>query len=40
VIINEGTVVAQGALDELCSTFGQASLEEVFLNLTARPPQT
>lgn len=40
VIINEGTVVAQGALDELCSAFGQASLEEVFLNLTARPPQT
>ncbi len=40
VIINEGTVVAQGSLDDLCSAFGQASLEEVFLNLTARPPQT
>jgi ABC-type Na+ transport system ATPase subunit NatA len=40
VIINEGTVVAQGSLDELCSAFGQASLEEVFLKLTARPPQT
>lgn len=40
VIINEGTVVAQGSLKDLCSAFGQASLEEVFLNLTARPPQT
>jgi ABC-2 type transport system ATP-binding protein len=40
VIINEGTVVAKGSLDELLSTFGQASLEEVFLKLTARPPQT
>jgi ABC-2 type transport system ATP-binding protein len=40
VIINEGTVVANGSLDELCSTYGQASLEEVFLKLTARPPQT
>ncbi len=40
VIINEGTVVAQGSLGDLCSAFGQASLEEVFLNLTARPPQT
>jgi ABC-2 type transport system ATP-binding protein len=40
VIINEGTVVANGSLDELCSTYGQASLEDVFLKLTARPPQT
>jgi ABC-2 type transport system ATP-binding protein len=40
VIINEGTVVAKGSLDELCSTYEQASLEEVFLKLTARPPQT
>lgn len=40
VIINEGTVVASGSLDELCTTYGEASLEEVFLNLTARPPQT
>jgi ABC-2 type transport system ATP-binding protein len=40
VIINEGTVVAKGSLEELLSTFGQASLEEVFLKLTARPPQT
>jgi ABC-type multidrug transport system ATPase subunit len=40
VIINEGTLVAKGSLEELCSTFGQASLEDVFLKLTARPPQT
>jgi len=40
VIINEGTVVAKGSLDELLSTFGEASLEDVFLKLTARPPQT
>ncbi len=40
VIINEGTVVAKGPLDELLSTFGQASLEELFLKLTSRPPQT
>jgi ABC-2 type transport system ATP-binding protein len=39
VIINEGTVVAKGSLDELLSTFGQTSLEELFLQLTARPPQ-
>lgn len=40
VIINEGALVTKGSLEELCSTFGQASLEEVFLKLTARPPQT
>jgi ABC-2 type transport system ATP-binding protein len=40
VIINEGTVVAKGSLDELRSTFGQASLEDIFLKLTARPAQT
>jgi ABC-2 type transport system ATP-binding protein len=40
VIINEGTVAAKGSLDELLSTFGQASLEDVFLKLTARPPQS
>jgi len=39
VIINEGTVVAKGPLGELRATFGQASLEDIFLNLTARPPQ-
>jgi ABC-2 type transport system ATP-binding protein len=40
VIINEGTVVAKGSLDELRSTYAQASLEDIFLKLTARPPQT
>jgi len=40
VIINEGTVVAKGSLDELRSRFDQASLEEIFLKLTARPQQT
>ncbi|HEY6249271.1 MAG TPA: ABC transporter ATP-binding protein [Candidatus Angelobacter sp.] len=39
VIINEGTVVAKGSLDELRSTYAEASLENIFLNLTARPPQ-
>jgi ABC-2 type transport system ATP-binding protein len=39
VIINEGTVVARGSLDELRAMFGEASLEEIFLKLTARPPQ-
>jgi ABC-type multidrug transport system ATPase subunit len=40
VIINEGAVVAKGSLEELRSTFGQVSLEDIFLKLTARPPQT
>lgn len=40
VIINEGTVVAKGSLEELRSTFGEASLEDIFLKLTARPPQS
>jgi ABC-type multidrug transport system ATPase subunit len=39
VIINEGTVVANGSLEELYSEFGQAHLEDIFLQLTARPPQ-
>ena len=39
VIINEGTLVANGSLSELCATFGETSLEEIFLKLTARPPQ-
>jgi ABC-type multidrug transport system ATPase subunit len=39
VIINEGTVVANGSLEELRSAFGQAHLEDIFLQLTARPPQ-
>jgi ABC-2 type transport system ATP-binding protein len=40
VIINEGTLVTKGSLEELRSAFGQASLEDIFLKLTARPPQT
>ncbi len=40
IIINEGTVVAKGSLDELRSAFGPtASLEDIFLKLTARPSQ-
>ena len=39
VIINEGAVVARGSIEELRSGFGQASLEEIFLQLTERPPQ-
>lgn len=39
VIINEGTLVARGSLHELLSTYGESSLENVFLKLTARPPQ-
>ena len=40
VVLNEGAVVARGALDELRASFGQASLEDVFLQLTRRgaPP--
>jgi ABC-type multidrug transport system ATPase subunit len=40
VIINEGTVVSKGPLDELRARYGQASLEDIFLQLTARPAQT
>jgi len=39
VIINEGSVVAKGSIDQLRSAFEQESLEEIFLKLTARPPQ-
>jgi ABC-2 type transport system ATP-binding protein len=39
VIINEGVLVANGSLEELRGEFGEASLEEIFLKLTARPPQ-
>ena len=38
VILNEGTVVARGSLEELRAGCGaSATLEDVFLNLTARP---
>jgi ABC-2 type transport system ATP-binding protein len=39
VIINEGTVVAKGSIEELRARHEQASLEDIFLKLTARPPQ-
>jgi ABC-2 type transport system ATP-binding protein len=39
LIINEGTLAAKGSIDELRSAFGQASLEDIFLRLTARPKQ-
>jgi ABC-2 type transport system ATP-binding protein len=39
VIINEGKLVANGSLEELCAAYGESSLEEIFLKLTARPPQ-
>jgi ABC-type multidrug transport system ATPase subunit len=39
IIINEGTVVAKGSLAELRSEFAIDSLEDIFLKLTARPPQ-
>jgi len=40
VIMNEGALVAKGSLAELRSRFDQASLEDIFLKLTTRPPQT
>ncbi|MGB0063741.1 MAG: ABC transporter ATP-binding protein [Terracidiphilus sp.] len=39
VIINEGVVVANSSIDELRASHGHADLEEIFLKLTARPPQ-
>jgi len=40
VIINDGELVAKGSLSDLRSTFDESSsLEEIFLKLTARPPQ-
>jgi ABC-type multidrug transport system ATPase subunit len=40
VIINEGVVVAKGPLAQLRAASGHEDLEELFLNLTARPAQT
>ena len=37
VIMNEGTVVARGSLDALRAAHGHADLEDLFLQLTARP---
>jgi ABC-2 type transport system ATP-binding protein len=38
IIVNEGTVVAKGSLEELRAAFGATmSLEDIFLKLTSRP---
>ncbi len=37
VILNEGTVVAKGALGDLKARYGDDDLETLFLKLTARP---
>jgi ABC-type multidrug transport system ATPase subunit len=39
VIINQGALVAAGSLANLRTVYGPADLEDVFLRLTARPPQ-
>lgn len=39
VIINEGRIAVKGSLAELRSAYNLDSLEEIFLKLTARPPQ-
>jgi ABC-type multidrug transport system ATPase subunit len=39
VIINEGSVIAQGSLAELKEHYAEESLESLFLKLTARPHQ-
>ena len=43
VIINEGTVVAKGSIGDLRTQHGQSTsetLEDIFLRLTTRPPQS
>jgi ABC-type multidrug transport system ATPase subunit len=39
LIISEGSLIAKGPLAELKEEFGEASLESLFLKLTARPHQ-
>jgi ABC-2 type transport system ATP-binding protein len=39
VVIREGQLAAKGTLDELRALSGKNDLEEIFLELTARPPQ-
>jgi ABC-type multidrug transport system ATPase subunit len=39
VIFNEGAIVATGRLQDLIAGFGNASLEDIFLHLTTRPPR-
>jgi len=38
VVVNEGAVVAQGAMEDIRAAHGDASLEDVFLALTHREP--
>lgn len=40
VIINKGMLVAKGSLGDLRAASGQASLEDIFLQLTTRPAQS
>jgi ABC-2 type transport system ATP-binding protein len=40
VILNDGALIAQGSLQDLHTRYGQANLENLFLALTTRPPQT
>jgi ABC-type multidrug transport system ATPase subunit len=39
VIVNEGQLVANSSLDQLRASHGEATLEEIFLQLTERPQQ-
>jgi ABC-type Na+ transport system ATPase subunit NatA len=39
VVIREGKLAAKGTLDELRALTGKNDLEEIFLELTARPAQ-
>jgi ABC-type multidrug transport system ATPase subunit len=39
VIISDGKLIEKGSIEELRGRFEQASLEDIFLQLTARPPQ-
>ncbi len=39
VIMNEGSVVTKGPIDELQAAYAGVSLEDIFLQLTARPAQ-
>jgi ABC-type multidrug transport system ATPase subunit len=40
VIMNEGRLVSQGSLEDLRGAHAPATLDEIFLKLTTRPPQT
>ena len=38
-MIHHGRLLAEGSLEELRAAYGEESLEDIFLKLTARPPQ-